>query len=108
MAIKTNVHEKVGSVHIDGKFDFFSHREFTQSYARILDDPAIQEIEVNLQRTDFIDSAALGMLMLLRERAQSMNKELTLSYPSPEVSKLLWVANFDKLFTIKGFDESVL
>lgn len=103
MAIQTNIHEQVGSVCIDGKFNFFLHREFKHAYTNLLSDPSIQEIEVDMQRMDFIDSAGLGMLMLLRERAVVANKSIVLSNPSKSVSELLWVANFDKLFVIKGF-----
>lgn len=105
MAIRTNIHEQVGSIFMEGRFDFLVHREFKQAYTDMLNDPLISEIEVNLQHLDFMDSTALGMLLLLRERVNAVNKIITLSNPSKIASKLLWVANFDKQFTIKGFNE---
>ncbi|HLP96878.1 MAG TPA: STAS domain-containing protein [Sideroxyarcus sp.] len=106
MAIYSHVHKQTGCIHIDGRFDFLVHREFKKAYMAMLDNPTIQEIEVNMRQLDFIDSAALGMLMLLRERAQAANKSIVLSNPSEHVSMLLWVASFHKLFAISGFNES--
>lgn len=105
MTIHTNIHDQVGSILIEGRFDFLVHREFNQAYKEMLCNPLIHEIEVNMQRLDFMDSSALGMLLLLRERASAVNKCIVLSNPSEIASKLLWVANFDKHFSIKGFNE---
>ena len=103
MAIQTNVNKQIGSVSIDGRFDFRLHREFKHAYMNLLDDPQVQEVEVDMRRMDFIDSAGLGMLMLLRERAGLANKSIVLAHPSKSVSELFWVANFDRLFVIRGF-----
>lgn len=104
MAIRSHIHEQLGSIFMEGRFDFLVHREFKQAYMDMLNNPSINEIEVDLQKLDFMDSTALGMLLLLRERASAVNKSIALSNPSEIASKLLWVANFDKLFAIKGLE----
>jgi anti-anti-sigma factor len=48
----------------------------------------------------YLDSSALGMLLMVRERAQAANKEISLSQANPTVMKILDIANFSKLFTI--------
>ncbi|HCI13801.1 MAG TPA: anti-anti-sigma factor [Gallionellaceae bacterium] len=101
MEIRTKSYQQTGSISIHGKFDFQLHRKFKQTYTEMLDNPAIQEIEVEMQHLDFLDSAALGMLMLLRERAHAVNKSILLSNPTASVFKLLEVANFDKIFPMK-------
>ena len=97
-----------GRISISGRFDFIVHREFKKQYMRMLTDVQIREIEVNLQCVDYMDSAALGMLMLLNERAHAVNKSVVLCYPSVTVARLLDVANFARMFSIKGIgaDES--
>lgn len=93
-----------GRISISGRFDFVVHREFKSQYMRMLADAQIREIEVNLQCVDYMDSAALGMLMLLNERAHAVNKSVVLCYPSVIVSRLLDVANFSRMFSIKGLN----
>ena len=50
---------------------------------------------------DYLDSSALGMLMLLNERAKVVNKPVALLNTSGVVSQVLGVANFSKIFNIK-------
>lgn len=95
-----------GVIGILGKFDFPVHREFKNGYTAMLGNPDISQIEVDMRDVDYIDSAALGMLMLLSRRAHQVNKTVVLSHPSAYVSLLLEVANFERIFTIKA-SESV-
>lgn len=106
MSISTNLHGQTGRIQMSGRFDFVVHREFKQSYEDMLNNPLIHEIEVDMQHLDFLDSTALGMLILLRERALVVNKSIVIANPSDSVFKLLDVANFDKLFITKGWGVS--
>ena len=102
MDISGSVQNQLGIIRIQGRFDFVMHREFKNCYTDMLDNPKVREIEVNLHDTRFIDSAALGMLILLRDRARAVDKSVVLTHPSGTVSTLLEVANFDKVFSIKN------
>lgn len=82
-------------------FDFKVHREFKNAYMPLLDNAALHEIEIELSKVEFIDSSALGMLMLLNERAKAANKTVSLLNATDAVSKMLEVANFSKIFNIK-------
>ena len=55
---------------------------------------------VDLSATEYLDSSALGMLLLLREHAGGESSNIRISKASPEVKKILDVANFEKLFNI--------
>lgn len=101
MTISTRVNRQLGSIRIYGKFDFHAYREFKSACTDVLSNPAIHEIEVEMQHLDYLDSAALGMLVLLRERARAANKSIVLSNPSGRISKLLEFANFDKVFSMR-------
>lgn len=103
MSISTNQIGQTGRIRMSGRFDFVVHREFKHSYENMLNDPTIHEIEVDMQQLDFLDSTALGMLMLLRERALLVSKPIVISNPSKNVFMLLDVANFDQLFITKGW-----
>jgi anti-anti-sigma factor len=86
------------TISITGKFDFQLYDEFRAAYTST---PAngIQFV-VDLKGTEYLDSSALGMLLLLREHAGGEVSRVQVLNPSAEVKKVLDVANFGKLFDI--------
>lgn len=85
---------------LNGRFDFSSHREFRNACDEALQAPEIKEIEADFSRVDYLDSSALGMLLLLRERAQNANQKVALTNCTGLVQQVLDVANFQRLFAI--------
>ena len=101
MNISTSIYKQTGRIDFIDKFDFHTHRDFKLAYTEMLKNPEIREIEIGMQHLVALDSAALGMLILLRERAAEVNKSVALINPTGYVYKLLEVANFDKLFQLR-------
>lgn len=101
MALETQIRDNVARIIMSGRFDFQIHRDFKDAYSKLFDNRAVQHIEIEMSKLDYLDSSALGMLMLLSERAKSANKVITLVNPSGVVSQVLEMANFNRLFTIK-------
>jgi anti-anti-sigma factor len=85
---------------LNGRFDFSSHREFRNACDEALQTPEIKIIEADFSRVDYLDSSALGMLLLLREKAQNANLKVSLTNCTGLVQQVLDVANFQRLFTI--------
>lgn len=81
---------------IDGQFNFGRYDEFHEA---IGDKPAPRYI-VDLRETEYIDSAALGMLLLLRERVMEDMRRVTLKVKPGQPHDVLRLANFGTLFTI--------
>ena len=100
MEIKQIKSGNQGTLSLVGRFDFNVHREFKNAYMALLNDAAVHSITVNLAAVDYLDSSALGMLLMFREGGQSANKQISLSNPNQTVVKILDIANFNKLFTI--------
>lgn len=101
MAIDVQISGSVARIQMSGQFNFQVHRVFKDTYAALLENAAIKEIEVEMDKLDYIDSSALGMLMLLNERARSANKSISLLNPSGVVMQVLEVANFGRIFNIR-------
>jgi anti-sigma B factor antagonist len=57
-------------------------------------------VAVDLGGLDYMDSAGLGMLLTLRDRADVAAAQVRLLRPKGEVKELLALACFDTLFTI--------
>lgn len=87
-------------VKLSGRFDFNSHREFRASYEGVLGDTNLREIAVDLAGVDYLDSSALGMLLLLRDKATAASKSVSLANCRGNVRQVLDIANFGKLFKI--------
>jgi HptB-dependent secretion and biofilm anti anti-sigma factor len=83
-----------------GRFDFNTHREFRGAYEPLICDAAIHTVIVDLSSVDYLDSSALGMLLMLRDKLGGANKEIALMGVRGNVKQVLDIANFGKLFPI--------
>lgn len=89
-----------GIIKLAGRFDFNRHREFRGAYEPLLDDAAIQEVIVDMGGVDYLDSSALGMLLMLKDKVSASKKSVALTNVSGSVRQVLDIANFGKLFRI--------
>jgi anti-anti-sigma factor len=87
-------------VKLHGRFDFDAHREFRESCNACLDATQVREIELDLGDVDYLDSSALGMLLMLKERADAAAKRVVLSACRGTVKQVLDIANFGRIFHI--------
>jgi anti-anti-sigma factor len=101
MSINVHIHDRLARINMHGHFGFQTHRDFRKSYMPLLDNTGVNEIWVEMSKVDYLDISALGMLMLLNERARAVNKPVGLITSYGAVSQALEVANFSKAFNIK-------
>ena len=90
--------EKTVTIRIDGRFDFSNQKEFRDAYRN--NSAPGQLFRVELARTEYMDSSALGMLLLLKEHADSCKSKVILNKPSEGIRKILDMANFQRHFEI--------
>lgn len=83
-----------------GRFDFNTHREFRGSYEPLVSDASVRSVVVDFSGVDYLDSSALGMLLMLRDKLGGANKEVALTGVRGNVKQVLDIANFGKLFQI--------
>ncbi|ARU26856.1 STAS domain-containing protein [Cellvibrio sp. PSBB006] len=86
------------TIYIQGRFDFSSHQEFRAAYEKLPKTPT--HFRVDLQGTSYLDSSALGMLLLLRDFAGGDKANIEIINCSSDVKKILTISNFEQLFTI--------
>lgn len=86
---------KTVTITVDGRFDFSVHKDFRNTYK---DFDAGMNFRVNLSGTEYLDSSALGMLLLLKKHS---NEDVIIEKPNEEVKRVLTIANFDKVFKIE-------
>jgi len=98
MTIEATTDNRTATIKIIGRFDFSSQRDFRNAYQG--QDQAVEKFVVDFSQTEYIDSSALGMLLLLKEYVESKKGSTELSKPAPEIRKIFTMSNFDQLFKI--------
>ncbi len=98
MGIDARVDSGVLHIKVSGKFDFGVHNEFREAVK--LAETGPKQIEVDLAGTDYMDSSALGMLLVLRDKIGGDKSAIRIKNARAEVKKILEIANFDKLFSL--------
>ena len=96
--------EKTGdraTVRLVGRFDIKSNLTFRNAIKPLLSDAGVKSMAVDFDQVPFMDSSALGMLLLLREQAVSANKNVVLSRCGPDLQRVLSMAQFHKIFRIE-------
>lgn len=87
-------------IKLSGRFDFNTHREFRSAYEPLVTDAGVREVQVDFGGVDYLDSSALGMLLMLRDKVNGAGKEVVLGNVQGNVKQVLDIANFGKLFKI--------
>jgi len=83
---------------IEGRFDFNIHSDFRNSYREL---PMTTRFIIDLDKATFMDSSAMGMLLLLREHVGEKTENIRLQNCNPEVRKILSISNLDKMFVVE-------
>ena len=83
---------------IDGRFDFAQHKAFSD--ANRDKDARSKRFVVDMSDSSYLDSSALGMLLLLREHVGGDPARVRITGSSEDVRRVLKIANFDKLFQL--------
>lgn len=99
--MQTNLTNRDGKaiIALQGRFDFNAHREFREAVDQAVKETG-REIQVDLAGVDYLDSSALGMLLMLRDKAKGAAKEVSLANARGAVKQVIDIANFGKLFTL--------
>lgn len=100
MHIETHIVNGRAIIGLVGRFDFSANGEFRRCCDAALQTILVRELEIDLARVQYLDSSALGMLLMLRERAEVLRKRVLLSHCRGVVKQVLDIANFAKLFRI--------
>ncbi len=99
--MQTSISNRDGNtvIMLNGRFDFNAHREFRETVDLAVKEAA-GKIQVDLGGVDYLDSSALGMLLMLRDKAKGAGKEVLLANARGAVRQVIDIANFGKLFTL--------
>ncbi|MDX1757578.1 MAG: STAS domain-containing protein [Marinobacter sp.] len=101
MSIQTRRSEdgRTLTIKIEGRFDFSTHQKFRDAYEH--SDEGIVSYVVDMSDTTYLDSSALGMLLLLRDFAGGDSAQIRIENCNGDVRRILSISNFEQLFAIR-------
>lgn len=94
--IEQNKHVQV---QLRGQFTFADNQKFKELLERVYA-YELSGMTLDFEHIDFIDSAGLGMLLLLRDNCNSKNIQLVLMHPRGQVEKIFTISRFEQLFSV--------
>lgn len=100
MKLTTTIQDNRAVLAVEGEFYFDSVMQFRSAASALAANPAVGQIEIDLGRSTYLDSSALGVLLTTREMARKGKKSVALTNCKGEVRQLLEVAKFGNLFSI--------
>ena len=86
-------------IDVGTKFDFSKVEDFRNAYSELND--GVTHIAVDLSRTEYMDSSALGMLLNMQKTLAGKELSYSIENARPQVAKILKISRFDKKFEIK-------
>ncbi|MEH6712612.1 MAG: STAS domain-containing protein [Paraglaciecola polaris] len=92
---------EVRVLHVPQRFDFSQHKTFTEQYNEMLEAKLCNKIIMDFSRTEYLDSSALGMMVLLNKKAKLKNINVSIQGAKDNAKDILLIANFEKLFNFE-------
>jgi anti-anti-sigma factor len=99
--VNSAIHEGVATLSLQGRFDFSQYSVFKEQQQKVLGEPGLKAVVLDLRGLDYLDSAALGIMLVLLDRAGEINAPVTIRNAQGVVREILDVAHFDRMFTIE-------
>lgn len=87
------------TIRVQGRFDFSTHQAFRDAYEHA--PTSASDYVVDLRDATYLDSSALGMLLLLRDHAGGDGAHVSIINCNPDVRRILAISNFEQLFQIR-------
>jgi HptB-dependent secretion and biofilm anti anti-sigma factor len=84
-------------IKLPATFDYSYHKLFIEEYTSILEKGTLQLV-LDFSRVDYLDSSALGMLVMLNKRAEAKHASVKLKGARGATLEILEMANMQKMF----------
>ena len=103
MKITKEVNNRKVTLKLEGNFTYTQRKPF-QEMLKAVSVEGIEHIVIDLSQVAFLDSAALGLLMISHRQVQVEKRTLSLAYPQPTVRQIIELANLHKTIPLLDSD----
>lgn len=83
---------------LPNRFDYGYHKEFQRKCTECIDGDGINKIVFDFSAVEYLDSAALGMMMMWQRRAAATNKKMYIKGATGATAQILAMANMQRIF----------
>jgi anti-anti-sigma factor len=99
MQIERSVHQGVIVVKIDGRFEFSTRQDYKRLIGQIVQD-GHRRLVIDLEGVTFLDSSALGLLLLTHQNFKLKKGTVSLIKPTGYVRQVIELANLPRVIPI--------
>lgn len=99
MKITESIVNHVATLQLEGNFTYNQRRAFQEAVKKAWQQNA-QHIMIDLSQVAFVDSAALGLLMVTHRQLSADKRKLSLVHPQPTVKQIIELANLHQIIPI--------
>ena len=99
MKITQEINNKKATLKLEGNFTYTQRKAFQEALKTVSTDQ-VEEVVIDLSQVAFLDSAALGLLMISHRQLEAERRKLSLAYPQATVRQILELANLHKTIPI--------
>lgn len=94
--------ERDDTIHVTlhGRVTYTDHPSFRNVISQVRDSRA-RHLVFDVSDVEFIDSAGLGMLLMVRDTASERRADVVLRGARGQVERIFTSSNFDSLFTLQ-------
>jgi HptB-dependent secretion and biofilm anti anti-sigma factor len=89
---------EVAVLRLPSRFDYSYHRQFSELYAPLIDADECKEIVLDFSQVDYLDSSALGMMVLLQKKFVAQHRKIKIKGAHGATDDILKIANMQKIF----------
>ena len=107
MDIQQQTAQTAAILSLRGEFTFAARRSFVEAVERAYA-TGCRHLILNLEGVRFVDSAALGVLVVTQHRCNLEHRRFSLVKPQPYVQEIFKLASLDQLIPIYTTEEAAL
>ena len=86
------------TLRLPSRFDYSYHRQFGEMYTPLIENSACKEIILDFSQVEYLDSSALGMMVLLQKKFSGNNRKIKIKSARGATEEILKMANMQKIF----------
>lgn len=86
------------TLRLPSRFDYSFHRQFGEMYTPLIESSVCKEIILDFSQVEYLDSSALGMMVLLQKKFSTNNRKIKIKGSRGATEEILKMANMQKIF----------
>jgi anti-anti-sigma factor len=89
---------EIETLRLPSRFDYSYHRQFGEMYTPFIENSVCKEIILDFTQVEYLDSSALGMMVLLHKKFSTHNRKVRIKSARGATEEILKMANMQKIF----------